>query len=60
MSEKLKPCPFCGERKRLSVETVRGETFAGCDSCSAQGPSNILTDGNESLVAGDDWNRRTP
>jgi len=39
MSEKLKPCPFCGETKKIRILPVgKDENFIGCNTCHAQGP----------------------
>lgn len=54
----VRPCPFCGEDDMVTVEIehpdLRRETFIGCCSCGAKGPSTIR--GEEKAVEA--WNTR--
>ena len=52
MSEKLKPCPFCGS-KRIEAHNV-GWWWCICQDCKAQGPFRMLEN-----TAVDAWNSRT-
>ena len=56
MTEKLKPCPFCGNEYMLTVERIGwAEKLheAGCGKCLAQGP---ICDSEEEAMAA--WNNR--
>jgi len=55
MSEKLKPCPFCGEKDEIRHGDRRGTRWAMmyCDECGATGP-DAETDA-DAITA---WNRR--
>ena len=54
----VRPCPFCGEDDMVTVEIehpdLPRETFIGCCSCGAKGPSTIQ--GEEKAVEA--WNTR--
>ncbi len=38
MSDKLKPCPFCGEDEALTMTNLGGKFHIECDTCEARGP----------------------
>lgn len=54
---KLKPCPFCGEKDRISVAAYRCDSgfwqYVFCDECLAEDPV-----GKTEQDAVDAWNRR--
>jgi len=54
MPVKLKPCPFCGERKDLFVphEGVTYQVY--CDNCTSHGPWKLSRNGAIAV-----WNRRS-
>ena len=52
MSDKLKPCPFCGEEAILS-ETNNNKAFVMCCNCYAQ--TGVFY---KESMAMDAWNRR--
>ena len=55
MSEKLKPCPFCGREASIRRNLSTGYTAIQCDYCRAWWtPAELLTK-NEIAEA---WNRR--
>lgn len=61
MSEKLKPCPFCGasDQVHFSVDRAWHNTFVRCWKCNATGPWQYGDmDETESAVAA--WNRCAP
>lgn len=57
--QKLKPCPFCGEKDNLSIRKWSGwnNHFVRCESCFAIVPDPSATDftKKEAIEA---WNRR--
>ena len=57
MSEKLKPCPFCGTKEgaelSLVVDSMFGTRRAHCWNCGASGPAKRQ---EENAIAA--WNRR--
>lgn len=52
MSEKLKPCPFCG-RDDLKIVRAKQSVKVRCNLCIGTGPDQITT---EQAIAA--WNRR--
>lgn len=69
MSDKIKPCPFCGETKRFGIGRRADEygenilTFIFCTICKCKGPAVITHDASawtctaySCEVTG--WNRR--
>lgn len=55
MTPKLKPCPWCPDGGKLSVQTYPGMRHVKavyCDRCGAWGPGGI---GEEAVDA---WNKR--
>lgn len=67
MSEKLKPCPFCGDNM-IVVDNgeiccpVEYEASARCANCDAQGPGAYRHDSVDDAIAEAItlWNTRTP
>jgi len=57
MSEKLKPCPFCGGEAETQVNGLAQSPFweVVCDACDFCGPSGYSE--AEAIIA---WNRRIP
>lgn len=53
MTEKLKPCPFCGEDEDLAVLPDSVYYSVNCESCGTIGPAELKP---EYAVAA--WNRR--
>lgn len=53
MTEKLKPCPFCGS-KSVTVCELYPSSYARCRACGAEGS---LRDSHDEAAAA--WNRRT-
>lgn len=53
MSEKLKPCPFCGSRAMI-FKTFNGACYVQCCVC---GIGTLHCDDKEQLIK--TWNRRT-
>ena len=53
MTEKLKPCPFCGS-KNVTVCELYPSSYARCRACGAEGS---LRDSHDEAAAA--WNRRT-
>ena len=53
MTEKLKPCPFCGKRD-LSPVTDDGLAWVRCEDCGATGPETTRYDEDDAP----DWNTR--
>lgn len=55
MTEKLKPCPWCGLDENLYVDSDSfGASYVSCTSCSVDGP---FRDSREQAVL--EWNSRT-
>lgn len=57
MSQKLKPCPFCGGTK-VTVASAKHELgrllfFCMCMGCGSKGPSELTE-----IDAASEWNRR--
>jgi len=54
--KKLKPCPFCGEERRVKVyfDEIQQWWFAVCDRCQ------VLIMATSEAAAIRRWNRRTP
>lgn len=52
MKNKLKPCPFCGDKAKL-FEDYSGLFTVQCEKC---GISTLLKRNSEEVIA--DWNRR--
>lgn len=52
-SKKLRPCPFCGEAKDVSVESLQPSWWIHCASCGGAGPMREL-----GALAEKAWNRR--
>ncbi len=50
---KLRPCPFCGEAKDVSVESLQPSWWVHCASCGGAGPMREL-----GALAEKAWNRR--
>lgn len=62
MSEKLKPCPFCGGEK-TQVRGVGCCVFIACDTCDARGPLVPVEDMDRQgaeILAVKNWNQRGP
>lgn len=53
MSEKLEPCPFCGERERVELLQFDAREWVHCCACDAEG---LVCDGLAEAIAA--WNRR--
>ena len=53
MSEKLKPCPFCGQRGVLRYEQCGDAVIVVCDTCGFSG--SFGADYKEAAYR---WNRR--
>jgi len=62
MSDKLKPCPFCGSTAQLFGDSKRGEDLTWCVVC--QDPEAIccarIPYCNSAEEAVEVWNRRIP
>jgi transcription elongation factor Elf1 len=37
-SERLNPCPFCGEKKHVTIIRYDGASYVQCQVCFAKGP----------------------
>lgn len=48
MTEKLSPCPFCNEPKRLEIKGDRAARWVHCYGCGADGPKGHI--GSEDLL----------
>lgn len=67
MTEKLKPCPFCGGQARIGRSPCHDEqgtfAYAVCRSCGAKSRDNYYGYGNDCPVLyatiRDEWNTRT-
>ena len=55
MSDKLLPCPFCGNKEIDEMEAVNGTYWTGCYPCDVQGPAK-----KSKIDAIAAWNRRAP
>lgn len=53
MTEKLKPCPFCGS-KSVTVCELYPSSYARCRACGAEG--SLCSSRDEAAAV---WNRRT-
>ena len=53
MAEKLKPCPFCGEREELCLLPDKHFYSVNCEVCGTLGPIGETED-----IAVELWNRR--
>lgn len=63
MSEKLKPCPFCGAAKSQHRNQGMSHASVSCDKCGASGPT-VLFDRKDkydvvTAMSESQWNRRT-
>ena len=69
MTDKLKPCPFCGGESKLEITTEcwgHGEYhenyFIKCMRCGSRGKSEVVYDKTPRQCEADcieNWNRRT-
>ena len=58
MTEKLKPCPFCGGEANL--KDTSGFIVAKCESCGAEsGVVKVSAEYCANDKAAESWNRRT-
>ena len=61
MSDKLKPCPFCGSERGPTIAGCSKIYYVECGDCDCSGPSavhpNLRTQEEFAIAA---WNNRAP
>lgn len=60
MADKVKPCPFCGEKENIDfgfcTGTMRGFDYVQCENCGAE--IHALHKDNKTIAAMELWNTR--